>query len=603
MPQNHRTVAPRRPPFRRSSARRWPVAVALGWGCLFALSAGMSSEAQAARRRRKVAARVERAEEGERDPMSTPTRSSSGPGHVLFVTDRRAYLDRGRRDGLASKQTVSIQRAGRPVASCTIEAAAERSAVCVGARLRNGDTFVLPARAAPAKTTSVVTLPPVTAASTLRQRADEVAEAPQEKVDLKGVHLFGGRARVQVGAVTAFWRTQSDPRFDYAVEQLDGAVRGYQVGDTGLKIDAAFSAMRWSGSGSAASASRFRPEAQTQFYLWQAELSRRQDDGGTVFAGGRIWPWHLPGLTLLDGFQLGRRDRAGTREAGIYAGFLPNATTVSPATDTWGAGAYGMLTQTGTGGGTFRLARETARLGVWQAPGGGLVTEGDGAAQVWLGPTMLAGGGRLRAAGSGTALERLFLDFAVRSTAAVGGGFHLRYFGASPGPLADLQRVSVATEGSVHATGDLHVQPWPWLGFAGFGGLHRERESGLGQKHGGVEVRMPRVLGSYAGLSLGAEAQEGWLRMRTLYADVVMRPARGVVAWARVSALASQIPSPVATSELHELGGQVHVDAVLASWLRLQTFCAAKNPWLIRGEPPPVASAGLTAGLGAQGVF
>jgi len=519
------------------------------------------------------------------------------------VTDRRAYLDRGSRDGLEAKQSLAIQRAGRPVATCTVEAAASRSAVCVGARLRGGDTFALPARTAPVKAAAVVALAPVTPATTLQQRAEEMADAPQEKVDFQGVRLFGGHARAQLGAVMAFWRTQSDPRFNYALEQLDGAVRAYEIGNTGLRVDAAFSAMRWTGSG-AAVASRFRPDAQTQFYLWQAEVSRRREDAGTVVSVGRIWPWHLPGLPLLDGFQLGRRNRAGTQEAGVYAGFLPTATAVSPATDSWVAGLYGTVTQVGLGRGVFRLAREEARVGVWRTGGAGWIAEGDGTGQVWLGPTTLAAGGRVRAGAEvGSALDRFFLDFAVRPTNLLGGGLHFRYFGASPGPLTDLVRESFATKGSVHALADLHLQPWSWLGFAGFGGVHRERESGLGQKLGGAEVRLPRVAGSYAGLNVGAEAQEGWLRLRTLYADLVARPTKGIVAWARLSAVASQIPAPVATAELHELGGQLHIDAALASWLRVQAWCALKSPWLIRGEPPPVASTGLTAGVGARGVF
>jgi hypothetical protein len=358
--------------------------------------------------------------------------------------------------------------------------------------------------------------------------------------------------------------------------------------------------------------SRFRPGNATQFYLWQAELSHRQETGGTVFAVGRIWPWHLPGVTLLDGFQIGRRSQAGTAEGGGYAGFLPTPLSITPSADTWGAGLYGTLTQVGSARGLFRLARQVARVGVWRGDGGPAarwVTEAEANTQVWLGPTSLAGGGRVRSGGStgtGPVLERVFFDFQVRPTAPLGGGVHLRYFGVSPGVAALVGQVP-AVRGSIHVAADVHATPWPWLGVAGFAGVNGDRETGRQQRHGAAEVRLPRVAGPYAGLAVGAEGQEGWLRARALYADVVGRPGAGLIAWARLSAMATQFPAQAAaapaTPELHEVGWQLRVDGAIASWMRVQAWCAMRVPWLIRGEPPPVPSTGLTAGVGLRGVL
>src|SRR4029079_8872504 len=92
---------------------------------------------------------------------------------------------------------------------------------------------------------------------------------------------------------------------------------------------------------------RFQPAAPSQFYLWQAELSRRRFGAATVFAVGPVWPWRAPRLTMLEVFQIGRESEEQTKEAVLYAGFLPTATTVAPSTAAWSTGAYGTLGETG----------------------------------------------------------------------------------------------------------------------------------------------------------------------------------------------------------------------------------------------------------------
>jgi len=607
MPQDHRTIGARAAVAAGRGAlgrRRGPLRVASAALVVVGISAGALDAQGAARRRRPRVPRAQVAGAAASSAGGAASRPAPGMGRVLFATDQRAYLDRGKRDGLAEKQSLPILRGGRVIATCTVERIAEHQATCTGARLHVGDGFrPPPPPSSPAPKTTAAALPPVTATTTLQERAEAVGQTALEKVDFKGKRLFGGRTRVLITPSLAIWRTQSDAGPSTTLEQIDGAIQSYDVGLAGLRLDAAFSALRW-GGGSAAG--RFRPDERTQFYLWQAEISRRTDAAGTVFAAGRIWPWHLPGLTLLDGVQVGRHDRDGSMEGGLYAGLLPTTLGLGPSTDAWAAGLYGMLTEVGQPRGLFRLARQTARLGMWHSPGAGWTADVEGAGQIWLGPTSVSGGGRVRLGGGGGArptLERAYLDFGMRPTLAFGGGLHLRYFGVGPGDAAVLVGEVPSNAGAVHAVADVHADPWTWLGVAGFTGLHHERDSGRDLRHGAGELRFPRLLGPFGGASAGAEIQEGWTRARVLYGQVLLRAGPAFVAMARVSASATQFQTPEAATNLHELGGSLNLDGPLAAWLRLRAWVAIRSPWLVQGEAPPAPGLGLMSGGSLTGVF
>ena len=352
---------------------------------------------------RKPSARLE----AERTP--SPPRASVPS--VLFVTAKRAYLNRGVFDGLAPGQSIQLVRQGRAMGTCVVETAFDHQATCTGAHPRAGDGFHLPSGVVARKrTASPAGLAPVVDEQTLRERAAVVGEAPYEKVDFNSGHAFVAHARASLQPQLTLWHTGSDPGGDYTLEELDGAVQAYDIGGTGLDFAAAFTAMRW---GSRAATGRFQPASQSQFYLWEAEGSRRRSDAGTVVAIGRMWPWHTPGLMMLDGLQIGRRNRTDTAEAGIYAGMLPSTPSTMPSVSSWAAGAYGTLVQTGSNQGTFRLAREEARVGVWSDPGTKLVTDADLLAQAWLGLWSVAFSGRALVAPSvrsGPSIDRASVD-------------------------------------------------------------------------------------------------------------------------------------------------------------------------------------------------
>jgi hypothetical protein len=340
--------------------------------------------------------------------------------------------------------------------------------------------------------------------------------------------------------------------------------------------------------------------------LWEAEVSKRHADGNLVFAAGRIWPWHTPGLTLLDGFQIGRQNDARTVEGGAYAGLIPWALSLAPSVGAWASGLYGSLVQPGDGRSVFRLARQEARVGVWRGPSTGLVTEAEMLAQVWLGAWNLGGGGRLRLAPSMTAgptIDRAYLDVGSRPTLAVGGGLHLRYFGAALADEAILRAETAALAGSLHVSADAHWDILSWLGVAGYAGTHRDRETGRSQNYGAAEIRFPRLARDRVSVSGGVQGEEGWLRGRLLYGQLVGRLGDSAQILARLSASATEFTTPNAVLNVGELGGYLHLDGAVAAWLRFRAWSMLRLPFLVQGEPPTETNLGVAAGLGVTGTF
>ena len=394
-----------------------------------------------------------------------------------------------------------------------------------------------------------------------------------------------------------------DPNGDYSVEELDGTVQVYDLGATGIDFNAAFTAMRW---GARAAISRFQPTQQSQFYLWEAEFSKRGADAKTVFAVGRIWPWHAPGLTLLDGVQVGRHNETETAEGGVYAGLVPLASTVAPTFTAWATGAYGALVENGSKKSALRLAREEARVGVWGGPGTGLVADAEVLAQAWLGAWNLGGGGRALLATQVTpnpVIDRAYFDLGARAAATFGLGLHLRYFGAALPALAILQGVAPSPTGTFNALADAHWELARWLGVSGFGGFNQDRDTGRSLGYAAVELRLPRLVGGAGGVSVGGEVEEGWLRGALLYGQVVARIWGRLGILARVSASASEYEIPTPSPNVDELGGYLQLDGALCSWLRVRASSLIRVPFLIQGATPWDQTFGLVVGMSLIGSF
>jgi hypothetical protein len=562
---------------------------------------GAITDARAAGRRR--------ARTGARGATSTapakPAKvaAASSAGSVQFVTEKRAYLDRGAKDGLAAKQSLQLFRGNRTLGSCAIETLADHQATCVGGRPRAGDSFRLPPRAGTKKRERLAALPPLIDEQTLRTRAAAVSEAPYEKVDFTGIRVLAAHMRGTVSSGFMVWHTSPDPKGDYSVEELDGTLQVYDLGATGIDFNAAFTAMRW---GARTAIGRFQPTQQSQFYLWEAEFSKRGADAKMVFAVGRIWPWHAPGLTLLDGAQVGRHNEDETAEGGVYAGLVPLASTVAPTFTAWASGVYGALVEAGTKKSAFRLAREEARAGVWGGPGTGLVADAEVLAQAWLGAWNLGGGGRAVLPTQVTptpVIDRAYLDVGAQATTTFGIGLHLRYFGAALPALAILQGVTPSPTGSFSALADAHWELARWLGIGGFGGFNQDRDTRRSLGYGAAEVRLPRLLGGGGGVSVGAEVEGGWLRGALLYGQVGARIGERLGILARLSASASEYEIPTLSPNVDELGGYLQLEGALCSWLRVRASSLVRVPFLIQGATPWDQTFGLVVGMSLIGSF
>jgi len=561
------------------------------------MACGLGAARVEARPRARAAARP-----GATQPTTASSRAASSSGALVgFVTDKRAYLNRGARDGVALKQSVQLLRRGRAIGSCVVDSVGDHQATCTGGRARVGDNFRLPV-AGPARKREPPPpeLPPLTDEPTLRARAVVVADARYDKVDFNGLHALAAHTRASIGVSSVLWHSEPDPRGDYALEQVDGLINVYDLAGTGIDFNAAFSALHW---GARASVGRFQPAAPSQFYLWQAELSRRRADAATVFALGRVWPWHAPGLTLLDGVQVGRQSEDQSREGGVYAGFLPTPITVAASTAAWAAGAYGTLTETGANGRVLRLARQEARLGVWSGPGTGLISDGEASVQAWLGAWNVGAGGRALYAPSlapGLVVDRAYFDLGARATLAAAAGLHLRYFGAALPATALLDAIAPTARGSLNALGDAHWDVAGWIGLGAFGGFNQDRDTGRAISYAAAELRLPRLA---EGAGIGAELQAGWLRGEQVYAHLMARLGTRIRLLARLSASATQYTTPVVAANVDEAGGYLDLDGSIASWLRVRAWSLFRIPFAIQGALPADPSYGVILGLGVTGNF
>ena len=220
-----------------------------------------------------------------RHGRDAPRSTGQSVRRVQFVTDHRAYLDRGAADGLVVGQWLPIARGVRAIGSCKIEGVGDHEATCIGARLRVGDAFRTP-RTAAKRWPPAPALPP---SSTRRRWRRARRWSPK--------HHRQGRFQRQARLSHARHR-----RGDAGVRGLVHPARRGVAPTCRNELTASSAASRSAPPGFASTArsrrcagprplERFRAETPTQFYLWEAEASRRLQEGGTTppsAACGRI---------------------------------------------------------------------------------------------------------------------------------------------------------------------------------------------------------------------------------------------------------------------------------------------------------------------------
>ena len=517
------------------------------------------------------------------------TAATSTTGRVRFATAKRLYLDRGAADGLRAGDRVSFSRAGR---SCTIDLVGAHDAVCRGRGALVGDVFAVPSRPVVAPAPAPAPLPAPESEETVERRAAALAATPPGKVDFVPQARAAYSASGSAGIGVAFYSTRpGSPQ--YVGETLDVALHHVPLGSSSFRFDTSFSVIRMQTT----SPPRFRPGSGTEFYLWDAEISRREIDSQTVLAVGRIWPWHTPGLPILDGAQLGRRNEMGTVEGGAYAGLIPETLTLAPTFDAWTTGIYGALSQPGGRDDAIRMASEEARIGVRHSPTVGWVREAQGQAAVELAGGGFAVSGRLRDAPEvdrQPVLELVNGELWLRS-ASVGARLQVRYLGVAP-ELQPLLRDEVPRVlGGFHGSAGLSWDPARTVGVAVNGDAHHQQEGNLDEVNAGLDLHLPRLFGDRGGLWLGAAAGQGWMQSRSAYAQVILTAPR-IRLLGRVGGDVTRFAEPIGQVSLSELGGSLQLEGRLTPRVRLVARSLVRVPLAIAGVLPD-ATSGLVSSL------
>jgi hypothetical protein len=521
-------------------------------------------------------------------------------GRVQFVTEKRVYLDRGSANGLVVRQAVQLIRNGRPMHKCTVDLVSAHAAVCHAAGARAGDLFRYASATPEARPRAAAELPGPLPDEAVQQRAEAIAQAPHDKLDFVRKNTAARPASVSLGIGVTFWSGSSSSPGPGSMEQVDGQLHRIRLGETDLRLDAAFTAMRWQNQ--SGGDRRFRPDTPTQFYLWEAEVSRREIHDRTVLAVGRIWPWHLPGVAVIDGLQVGRRNLAQTAELGAYGGLIPSALALAPSGDSWAGGVYGAFSQSGARNDRLRLVREELRFGFRHSPTVGLVGEGEALADMSLTSWGANAGGRVRYASEverQPVLEQGFAAVGLHLTETSSGWIQVRYAGVAPEQQPLLTNELPALRGGYHASLNATWAASTTMQVALFGSTHVDRDSGLDETEATAELRLPRFFGDSGGFWIGAGAAEGWLRTRSLYFQMVGRDLARLRLTARLTGTSSDFITSAATADLTEIGGYLQLEAVITDHIRMRARGLARVPVRIQGSPPGGDGVAFVSGLDA----
>lgn len=325
-----------------------------------------------------------------RAKQGSTSESSSGT-RLTYVAGPLGYFELPRGIRVKVGDTVQLVPRRGTASPCVIVATSKSSAACKSERLAVGLTVTF---ADSARTSGPPGSEPET--KTLRAQALEPAERErrQRQLDATAFNEVVTRAAerrlvaVQASAALAHTSFLDVARSSEGThrERLELAVSARDFAWRGSYARLRASAITWAAR---PATSRFERDATAAAYLWEAVLGHRARQGGVVAAVGRLRPAHVPGLSLLDGAQVGYASSDRTLEAGVLGGALPEPLRLSTAVDRWTAGAYVAT----------RLAGENVR---WTSSLAALYAElpSEGAELVASGATHLSMGARAALGGS-----------------------------------------------------------------------------------------------------------------------------------------------------------------------------------------------------------
>jgi hypothetical protein len=339
--------------------------------------------------------------------------------------------------------------------------------------------------------------------------------------------------------------------------------------------------------------------------VWQAEVSRRELDDRTVLGIGRLWPRHVPGLAMIDGLQLGRRNQAGTGEAGVYGGTEPTGAGLLPTLRNWAAGAYGVLALAAPRGSAAPSAALESRIGVRRMLAGGALREGELLGQLWARSWGMGGGARAVSIPDDPhpKVELAHLHLRAGDRERIGGWMELRYLGptALEEPAPSGQEPSRA--GGYHGTLGTHVELTQAVGLGLLADAHRDRATGARTIDGTLELRLPRLFSDAGGLWLAATATEGWVRSRGAYVQFLGAPVGATRVFARVAARTARFDVMDALADASEIDGYLHLDAPVTARLRLRGRSSFFMPVAVQGQAPVQPRLSYLLGVDAVALY
>lgn len=500
-----------------------------------------------------------------------PIRQRSGDkGSITYVSAGRAYLDRGKDEGLAVGAEVALTRRGRSTGTCKVEWVADHHATCQGQGLHPGDQFTV---SSPAEEPAPAPRPAPAPPAELARWRSSLESAPHTLIEFhSGDSHRRTSADVRVGH-TSWYTTDVNSTFNQ--ERADVSLRGMPLfGGFRLYLDA--SALAWT-----TRPDNFRALARStaQLYVREGEVVSRESGSSLALAVGRVWPWFVPGVALFDGAQVGWRNASGDFEVGGFGGGIPEPVSLSPSFDRLAAGAYLAGRRAGAEDQSLRLLQYEARVSYMSAPDNVQRVEVEGRARAWLGRSTDIGLWARFGVGDAQApaavdAARLDLDVHPSERWRFSGG--VRYDGnlaLDVPPMDGLDLGSRALHADVSAT-------WqPTAGFsAGLTGVAaRDIEEALGRQLVGPELGFPRLFGARGGLSLGYLEELGWMKGRSGYVQTVLQPGAPVRVLARLSYFEDSSPPGVAGAlPARDAGLYTSVDWSATRWLSLRASILAR---------------------------
>lgn len=504
-------------------------------------------------------------------------------GHISYVTTKHAFLEEGTEEGIHLGDVLTLQGARR---TCKVDAVSDHHARCAGDNLPRRGRFVIPH---PAVQQPVVEqrefFGPVN-----RNRIHQVQTAlTNEPFTRIGVQTLSarvlGKGYASVSHDVYQW-FGSQPR-GLQGERLELAARIAPLSNYRQLVAALrMTALYWTQQ---TMLLRYDNGTPAQFYLWQGDVSARGRQDHYTFGVGRTLTWNTPGLSVLDGAQVGYKNTEGTFEIGAFGGMIPFP-GLALNTGHLTGGIYMMFQETL---GKSWVLRDTTRLAYVQVPNASAHAEIETRAELTYGARLQLGitprlgyafqNGKaavdaIRADGAFMPIDKLHIYGAIRYAT---GSVDTYTMGIVAPP--NILRTMYFSDVSVM------YQMFPWMGLGALNVIAHDNASGQQRISAGPQLSFPGLFGRWGDLSgtflyeymdaPGATAQvfgvqsavPGYGTNLTTFSGFLqslLTPSENINIWLRVV----WISDPLQQQFLQQLAYYLRAEAILLPWLDVDGF-------------------------------